>query len=103
MDEVIAAEFAEWGVTIDPEDMDEVEVFEIWDINVAAFNVFQALDTQWRTIVVAGMAEARLHRTGLDYPGVEVVMRAMGLPFDQFPLIQAMEEAALAAYAEVGR
>lgn len=100
LDEAIAAEFAELGVTVAAEDLDEEDVFEIWDINVKAFEVFRSLDTQWHCVAIAGIGAARLIRTGLDYAGVDIVMRNFGLPRDQFPLIQAMELAALDAFAE---
>jgi hypothetical protein len=55
-----------------------------------------AAQTQWRS----GMAGA----TGLDYGGVEALMRLRGLPRSQraerFAEVQVMERAALAAWAE---
>lgn len=103
LDEAIAADFAELGVMLTDEEMDEEDVFEIWDINVAAFEVFRALDTQWHCVALSTMSAARLVRTGLDYTAVEIVMRRQGLPDDQFALIQAMEQAALDAYTEAAQ
>ncbi|MBJ3783418.1 DUF1799 domain-containing protein [Devosia sediminis] len=103
MDEAAAAEFAELGVTVEPDEVDEEDVFEIWDINVGAFEVFRALDSQWHCIAVGGLSSAKIIRTGLDYPGVDIVMRNHGLPPEQFSLIQAMEMAALSAFAEADR
>lgn len=98
MDDTIATEFATMGVSIPAELVEEEEVFEIWDINVALFQAFEALDTQWRFIAGFGAAI----RTGLDYAGVEIVLRSRGLELDQLALIQTMESAALEAYHEAG-
>lgn len=46
---------------------------EVWDVHWEIFCVFRACGTQWR---VVGTAHALLH-LGLDYPGVEVVMRRL--------------------------
>lgn len=72
--------------------------------------MWRAVQTQWRISVVgaqpAGMGVAPVvAHTGLDYPGVEVVMRRHGVrgrAADQmFALLQAMERAALDAWAEM--
>ncbi len=47
------------------------EAVEVWDEHWDSFAVFRACATQWK---VAGTAFALLH-LGLDYAGVEVVMR----------------------------
>ncbi|MBN9335623.1 DUF1799 domain-containing protein [Devosia sp.] len=93
----MAGQFAEMGVSIPPEALEDEEMVELWDINELAFRVFQALDTQWH--FVSGFNWMR--RTGLNYPGVVVVMQAFDMAMSDFPLIQAMEEAALAAFDEV--
>lgn len=99
IDDDTARQFAELGYALPDEVMDEEEVFEIWDINEAAFRAFQDMDTQWRMVSLGGLAGG-LVRTGLDYAGIEVVMRMHALPPSDFGLIQAMENGALAAYAE---
>jgi len=43
----------------------------LWPCNVPAFNVWQAIQTQWRT--ASGMDG--IHRTGLDYTGIATYMR----------------------------
>lgn len=98
VDEAIAAEFAEMGVAIPAELVEEEDVFEIWDINVAVFEAFRALDTQWHFISGFGGAM----RTGLNYAGVDLVMRSRAIGLDQLALIQTMESAALDAYREAG-
>lgn len=98
MDEAMAAQFARLNVGIPLDDLAEETVIELWDINASVFGAFQALDTQWR--YVAGLGGVM--RTGLDYPSVEVVLRSRGLGIQELGLIQAMETAALAAFAEAG-
>lgn len=95
-------QFAELGYALPAEVMDEEELVEIWDINEAAFRAFQDMDTQWRMVSLGGLAGG-LVRTGLDYAGVEVVMRMHALPVSDFGLIRALEDGALAAYAEARR
>jgi len=60
--------------------------------------VFDACATQWR--IVATMAGARPQ--GLDYVGVETVMRLQGIadPAETFGQIQLIERGALEALAE---
>lgn len=99
VDDDTAKEFAELGYALPAEAMDQEDVVEIWDINVAAFNAFQAMDTQWRLVGLGGLGGGAI-RTGLDYAGVEVVMRMRELPASDFALIQAMETGALEAYGE---
>jgi hypothetical protein len=95
------AEFAALGVTVEPDQVDEEEVLEIWDINADVFGAFLALETQWRVVALVGMESARIVRTGLDYAAVDVVLRRRGLdgaqPFDD---IAVMEQASMAAFGE---
>ncbi len=67
------------------------EEFYLWPDNVAAFNLWLSIQTQW----VIGMNG----RTGLDYPGVEVCMRLHQVhkkeQREMFVGLQAMEHAAL--------
>lgn len=68
---------------------------EVWDVNWAAVSVFMACGTQWR-VVAGGQGFVR---TGLDYAGVEVVMRRLapaGADLSQlFGDLLVMEAAAL--------
>ena len=69
----------------------------LWPEHVPVYQLWQACQTQWRD----GMGG----RTGLDYPGVQCVMRTRfglrGKPAqEQFGQLQAMEIAALNAWAE---
>nr|WP_257620165.1 DUF1799 domain-containing protein [Janthinobacterium sp. NKUCC08_JDC] len=68
----------------------------MWPENVPSWNLFQAMSTQW----MVGMAGA----TGLNYPGVEVVMRKARVKrCDEeriFHEIQCMERATLSAWRE---
>ncbi len=102
MDADTAREFAELGYALPAEVMDEEDVVEIWDIDVAVFEAFQAMDTQWRMVGLGGLGGGVI-RTGLDYAGVEVVMRMHDLQPADFGLIQAMETGALEAYCEAGK
>lgn len=68
----------------------------LWPENLPVYRLWQACQTQWRD----GMGG----RSGLDYAGVAVVMRKrFGLhgkqEQEQFALLQAMEIAALNAWA----
>jgi len=63
---------------------------------VPAFELWSAVQTQWRV----GMGGP----TGLDYAGVEAVLRVLGVRGEQrrerFALLQAMERAALREWAD---
>lgn len=67
------------------------EVVEIWPENLPAYNLFNALVTQWRV----GMGGA----TGLDYGVVPLTMRMMGIPRSEWPAlfedVRVMEREAL--------
>ena len=64
---------------------------EVWPENWTAFQVFYALDTQWRH----GMEG----RTGIDYAAIPVTVEMLGLEDvdrqDLFSRIRRMEHAAL--------
>lgn len=66
--------------------------FEVWTENWQATRVFSRLHTQWQ---LTGMGEL----TGLNYPGMESVMRMLGVPRHRwrslFVSLQIMEAAAL--------
>lgn len=65
---------------------------DLWPDNVVAYQVFCAMDTQWR---VGGTGRA----TGLDYAVLSFVLRQLGTPraewTDVFNAVQVMERAAL--------
>lgn len=69
--------------------------FEVWPDNWVTFIFFIELATQWR--VVSGMAGNVM--LGLDYPGVEAMMRIKNIPKKQkltlFTELQIMEREAL--------
>lgn len=74
----------------------EPEPLYLWPENVLSWNLFLAVSTQW--LVGSGGA------TGLNYPGVEVVMRNWRIKRHdeqkQFSEIQVMERATLRAWSE---
>lgn len=69
------------------------EDVEIWPDNLQAYELFNALATQWRI----GMAGP----TGLDYGAVAMTMRLCGIPRSKwtelFADVRIMERAALEA------
>lgn len=71
------------------------ETFALWPENLLAFNLWQAVQTQWRT---GGMG----HPTGLDYGGVQACMVLRGIrkkdQVELFAGLQAMEQATLDAW-----
>lgn len=74
---------------------------EIWDIHWESFAVFRACATQWRVVAV----HREMIHLGLDYPGVEVVLRHL-LPPDAdraavLADVMVMEAEALAILNEV--
>jgi hypothetical protein len=70
----------------------------VWDANWKSLEAFLDCATQWR--VVAGFGAAA--RLGLDYAGVEVLLRRRGLPDQVFEDILVMEREALKAFGEQG-
>jgi hypothetical protein len=63
----------------------ECQAVELWPENLASADLYNACETQW---LRAGMDGTP---TGLNYPGVEVVMRLRGDPPHRFDDIQALE------------
>lgn len=74
------------------------DTFEVMTVNWQSLLAFLACETQWR--VALGMAGAVW--LGLDYAGVDVVLRHRSLndPDRVFADLQIMESAALAVLAE---
>lgn len=69
-------------------------MFEVWPDNWPAWEVFQRCRTQWRVAPMGGLL-------GLDYSGVEIVIRASGEPLRILEDIQLIEQAALARLREL--
>lgn len=73
-----------------------VELLYLWPENVPSWNLFQAVSTQW----MCGPDGA----TGLNYEGVQVVMRMRRIKRQDeqrlFSEIQVMERATLRAWSE---
>jgi hypothetical protein len=71
--------------------LEPVKVFHLWPENVPAWSLWNACARQWN--------EGMDGRTGLNLPGVEIVMQRTHVPLrkrDRFwALLQAMEIAAL--------
>lgn len=87
----------------DPEDYDEEDsIIEVWECNADAFYVFEAMATQWRSVVV-GMGSAVM-ATGFDYAAMPVVMDMVGIERKRrpevFSSVRIMETEALATMAE---
>lgn len=81
------------------------EDFFLWPENVAAFNFWLSVQTQWKwTSVPAGMGGTRAWRTGLDYQGVDVCLRYLDAKKKDkrwyFGAVRAMERAALDEWAK---
>ncbi len=72
------------------------EQIYLWPENVKIWNLFSSLGTQWKRDMDGAY--------GLDYPGVEVVMRIWRIKRkheqDVFRKIQLMEQATLEAWGE---
>lgn len=77
----------------------EAEPVELAPDEWEAVSLFFALDTQWRRAGLAG------ERAGLDYAAVEPTARMLGIDVKPRLLhdLRAMEDAALAAFAERAR
>ena len=69
--------------------------FALWPENLPTFNLWQAVQTQWRS---GGMGPP----TGLDYGGVQACMALRGVrkkdQAELFAGLQAMEQATLSAW-----
>lgn len=83
-------------VAIDAEQRGDDDSFALWPENVPAVQLWLDASTQWRV----GMACA----TGLDYAGVEALMRMQGIRGDKrrelFADLRTMEGATLRAWGE---
>lgn len=95
-DEALAA-FGLQQDSADPSSPAPQDIFYLWPCNVRAFNVWQAIQTQWR-ISTQG-------REGLDWASVDVYLRTLPAlrPRARAELwegLRAMEVSALNAWAE---
>lgn len=86
---------AAFGLKVDELD----DSFQVWDCNWPAFQVFEAMGTQWRT----GMGGA----IGLDYAAIPAVFKLLGVKKKDRPAlfddVRIMESEALAVMAEQKR
>lgn len=94
LDEAAAA----FGIVIEsePEPLPDCEAFYLWPELVPTMRLWRAVQTQWRI--------SHNGPTGLDYAGVEVVMRRNGIrgqaADEMFGQLQAAERATLDVWAE---
>lgn len=75
---------------------DKPDDYELWPEHWLAWDVYLGCGTQWRkTVLGGGMRPTRLLWEGLDYGGVEVVMRRYRVPEDRadevFAQLQVLE------------
>lgn len=81
---------------IEPDQGDDIEELYLWPDNVAGWDLFQTVSTQWN-IGLNGVI-------GLQYAGVQAAMELTGIPRKQRPAlfrdVQVCERATLEALAE---
>jgi hypothetical protein len=92
--------FASFGIIREPTAQDE-DVFNIWDINAAALDLFLSVQSQWRVLAIAGFGGGALIWQGLDYSALDVTMRRRKADDALFDDILVMEDAAIRAFLEV--
>jgi len=68
-----------WGLDLETEDLESGGETGIWVDNVAAFDAFLAVSTQWS--MTAGL-DGRLIALGLDYTGVKAGLKLAGIKVD---------------------
>lgn len=100
LDDHAALQFAALGVTVERGAVEAPVRVEVWDVCWGSVEVFIACRTQWRILPLP----RALVYLGLDYPGVDVVMRRLAPAGTETATLwldlQVMEEAALAAFNE---
>ncbi len=94
------ADFALLGATVEVDEDDDPDAVEIWDTNWPALLAFLGCETQWR-VEARGMTGVMTY-LGLDYAGVDVVLRRQGADDAVFSDLRVMELAALEAFGEEG-
>lgn len=83
------------GAAVDAAPEETSGDFEVMPANWDSIRAWLACETQWRAVVgLAGLVWL-----GLDYAGVDVVLRRLQLD-DRFGDLQLMEGAALRAFGE---
>ncbi|OCP17373.1 MULTISPECIES: DUF1799 domain-containing protein [unclassified Ensifer] len=89
------------GFAVDPSDIrkDDDVFFGIWEKNKDSWKAWIACETQWR---VATTFAAVIY-LGLDYAGVDVVLRRQSFPDAVFTDLAEMETAALEAFGEAAK
>ena len=90
---------ADLGTEVDAEDIEGREgvKFKIWNRSAESWRAWMACDTQWNA---TGAGLAGLVWVGLNYAGVDVVLRRLKFNDAVFPDVMIMEGAALGAFAE---
>ncbi|MCI5097528.1 MAG: DUF1799 domain-containing protein [Rhodobacteraceae bacterium] len=98
IDAEIARQFQAMGVEVSVEETPQVETegFEVMPENWEIVCAFLACETQWQA--VAGFSG--LSWLGLNYAGVDVVLRRLQFGDDVFAGLQEMETSALETFAE---
>lgn len=96
VDDGVADDFARMGLTVDRDEEQKDEAFEVWTENWPSVRAFLACETQWQA--VANMNG--LIWLGLRYEAVDVVLRRLQLPDTCFNDLMDMEGAALAVFSE---
>ena len=85
------------AVAVDPDDEDET--MDVLEANFEAVKTFLAAGTQWRVSIVAGLSGVVPFLHGLDYAGLDALMRRRRIRDPQvFEDVRTMEQAALAAF-----
>lgn len=60
------------GADAEPED-----AVEVWPMNWPAVQLFLSAETLWKPLVLSSLAGCRLTWSGLDYVGLDVLMRRL--------------------------
>ncbi|TCP88915.1 uncharacterized protein DUF1799 [Rhizobium sp. PP-CC-2G-626] len=100
VDEDIAEQFDEMGAGtegLEIEDQDAVG-FEVWTLSEDSWRAWMACQTQWSA---TGAGLAGLTYLGLDYAGVDVVLRRLRFDDAVFDDLMIMETEALDVFAKV--
>lgn len=101
VDTGVAAQFDRLGAPVDDEGADET--MDVLEVNWTAVSVFIGAASQWRIAQIGGgLAGATLVWLGIDYAGLDALMRRRRIRDPQiFEDVRLMEHAALAAFAGI--
>lgn len=95
-DQVVDEALAAFGL-VAVRTSEQMEPLYLWPVNVPSWNLFRGVSTQWVVSPGGGVI-------GMNYPGVEVVMRKWGIKRKDelrfFCDLQVMERATLRAWSE---